>query len=64
MTLSKQEITSTVSIIGSHYLDKPSTSAEISNLRSRLWQAAKRKNTKVSCSIEGDKFLVKVTSKE
>jgi hypothetical protein len=63
MALSKQEVSEIVSSFGTKYVDKPSTPAEISSLRSRLWQAAKRKDTKVSCSIEGEKVLVLVTPK-
>jgi hypothetical protein len=63
MALSKAEISEIVSSLGTKYVDKPSTPAEISSLRSRLWQAAKRKEKKVSCSIEGEKVLVLVTPK-
>lgn len=60
MALTKQEISDIVSTIGEKAVPKPTTPAEISSLRSRLWQAAKRKNNKVSCTIEGDRIVVKV----
>lgn len=63
MALTKQEVTEIVSTFGTKYVDKPSTATEISSLRSRLWQAAKRKDTKVSCSIQGEKITVLVTPK-
>lgn len=62
MALSKSEISDIVSTVGTKSVSKPSTPAEISSLRSRLWQAAKRKGNKVSCSIEGDSIAVTVTN--
>lgn len=62
MALTKQEITDIVSNVGERAVPKPSTPAEISSLRSRLWQAAKRKGNKVSCTIEGDRIVVKVVN--
>lgn len=61
MALSKVQVKEIASTVGVTYIEKPSTAAEISSLRSRLWQAAKRNNTKVSCSIEGERIAVTVT---
>jgi hypothetical protein len=63
MTLTKVQIKEIISTLGPTYIDKPSTATEISSLRSRLWQAAKRNDKKVSCSIEGERIVVLVTSK-
>lgn len=61
MALSKQEVSEIVSTVGVKTIDKDSTPAGISSTRSRLWQAAKRKGNKVSCSIQADKIVVTVT---
>jgi hypothetical protein len=62
MALTKTQVKEIATSIGTTYIEKPSTPAEISSLRSRLWQAAKRNNTKVSCSIEGERIAVIVTN--
>jgi hypothetical protein len=62
MALSKQEVTEIVSSVGVKTIEKDTTPAGISSTRSRLWQAAKRKGNKVSCTIEADKIVVTVTS--
>jgi hypothetical protein len=62
MTITKERIKEIATTVGTTYVEKPSAPAEISSLRSRLWQAAKRNNTKVSCTIEGDRIAVMVTS--
>ena len=61
MALSKAQIKEIVTTVGVTFIEKPATETEISSLRSRLWQAAKRNNTKVSCSIAGERIEVKVT---
>jgi hypothetical protein len=61
MVLTKTQVKEIATTVGTTYIEKPSTPAEISSLRSRLWQAAKRNNTKVSCSIEGERIAVIVT---
>jgi hypothetical protein len=63
MALSKTQIKEIISTLGTTYIEKPPTATEISSLRSRLWQAAKRNDRKVSCSIEGERILVLVTPK-
>jgi hypothetical protein len=63
MALSKTQIKEIISTLGTTYIEKPATATEISSLRSRLWQAAKRNDRKVSCSIEGERILVLVTPK-
>jgi hypothetical protein len=63
MTLTKTQIKEIVTTLGTTYIEKPATATEISSLRSRLWQAAKRNDRKVSCSIDGERILVLVTPK-
>lgn len=63
MALSKAQIKEIISTLGTTYIEKPATATEISSLRSRLWQAAKRNDRKVSCSIDGERILVLVTPK-
>jgi len=62
MALSKLQVKEIATTVGITYIEKPSSPTEISSLRSRLWQAAKRNNTKVSCSIEGERIAVSVTN--
>jgi len=64
MALTKTQIKEIVTTLGTTYIEKPASPTEISSLRSRLWQAAKRNDRKVSCSIEGERILVLVTPKE
>ena len=64
MALTKVQVKEIATTVGTTYIEKPSSATEISSLRSRLWQAAKRNNTKVSCSIEGERIAVLVTPKE
>lgn len=59
--LTKTQIKEIVSTEGVTFIEKPNTATEISSLRSRLWQAAQRNSTKVSCSIAGERIEVKVT---
>lgn len=63
MTISKERIKEVATTLGTHYIDKDEsfTPARISSLRSRLWQSAKRNGYKVSCSIDGSKFVVTTT---
>ena len=63
MALTKTQIKEIVTTLGTTYIEKPATATEISSLRSRLQQAAKRNDRKVSCSIEGERILVLVTPK-
>jgi sRNA-binding carbon storage regulator CsrA len=60
MKLDKAQIKSIVTTAGTHTVPRPETPAEISILRSRLWQAAKRNNSKVSCSVEKENFVIQV----
>ena len=62
MALTKDQISEIVSTVGVKTIDKDPTPAGISSTRSRLWQAAKRKGNKVSCSIESDKIVITVTN--
>lgn len=58
--VSKDKIKEVATTLGTHYIDKDEsfTPARISSLRSRLWQCAKRNGYRVSCSIDGNKFVV------
>jgi hypothetical protein len=62
MALTKDQIKTIVTSVGSHEIERPSTPQEVSSVRSRLWQAAKRNGNKVSCSITAEKFIVTVTN--
>lgn len=59
----KEQIKQAATTEGIHYIEKDSSydAKKISSFRSRLWQAAKRNGMKVSCSIEGDKFIIKTS---
>lgn len=63
MFVSKERIKEVATTVGTHYIEKDATytPAHTSSFRSRLWQAAKRNGYKVSCSIEGNKFVITTT---
>jgi len=61
MAITQVQLKEIVTTNGITYIEKPSSPSEVSSLRSRLWQTAKRNNKKVSCSIEGERICVSVT---